>query len=134
VGGILTQPPIIVMDRDGCLYVFSSVADAEGKLEAPDVESAEYVAWDSEGTVLELTTEPIDMETRSRWARLRYQPPVRIRPTSVRDPEALTTVLVQALAFGDGQEFTLGDLVAHAVVRSQHVHLRARPPRDDRSA
>ncbi len=50
----MTMP--IVVSEQGALLLFESVADAERYLEAIDVEDGRYVAYDSEGGVLRLTT------------------------------------------------------------------------------
>ena len=47
------KPPIIV-NNFGDVVFFASVADAEGWLEAIDVENNEYVAYDSEGRLVTL--------------------------------------------------------------------------------
>jgi hypothetical protein len=47
------KPPIFV-DENGDTAVFLKVEDAEVYLEPIDVENEEYVAYDSEGTLLEL--------------------------------------------------------------------------------
>jgi hypothetical protein len=46
-------PPIIV-DENGDVSFFETVADAEQKLESPDVLENRYVAYDSKGKLLKL--------------------------------------------------------------------------------
>jgi hypothetical protein len=47
------KPPIIV-DNYGDTMIFTSIEDAEVYLEPIDVENGEYIAYDSEGRLLEL--------------------------------------------------------------------------------
>lgn len=49
------QPPLIV-DEHGDLELFRDAAALEGYLEAIDVENNEYIVYDSEGRLVELTT------------------------------------------------------------------------------
>ena len=50
------RPPIVVSVR-GDISVFDSVESAEGYLEVPDVENAEFELFDSEGLVLHARAE-----------------------------------------------------------------------------
>lgn len=66
---------MFVFDRENWCYVFGSVAEAEGNLEAADVEADEYVALDQDGRVFEAeAAEGID---------------IHFRPTDVWDPQQL---------------------------------------------
>lgn len=51
------KPPIIVYNW-GDMLLFGSVEAAEQALEAIDVENGEYLAFDSEGRLLELIADP----------------------------------------------------------------------------
>ncbi|HWK26449.1 MAG TPA: hypothetical protein VNS09_07805 [Solirubrobacter sp.] len=91
------RPPIITIDREGWLSVFASVGEAEAWLEAPDVEDDEYLAFDADGAVLDLT---VERQVQVPWhRRLRHQDPVRVsgskRPP---DPGALTAMLFEAVS------------------------------------
>ncbi len=81
--------PIFVLDREGWISVFDSVAETENGLETNDVETGEYVALDAVGRPLRLATEPV---FRVRLAG------------SAGDarPELLRRVLLEALG-GDDQ-------------------------------
>lgn len=48
------RPPIIVVDREGWLQVYSSPEEVSQNLEAIDVMAGEYLAYDSEGRLLQL--------------------------------------------------------------------------------
>lgn len=50
-------PPIVV-DENGDLTIFNSVAEAEGHLEPVDVANDEYVAYDAKGRRLRLEIDP----------------------------------------------------------------------------
>ena len=50
------KPPIVVSERED-ISVFDSVESAEGYLEVPDVENAEFELFDSEGLVLHARAE-----------------------------------------------------------------------------
>jgi hypothetical protein len=50
------KPPIVVSES-GDISVFDSVESAEGYLEVPDVENAEFELFDSEGVVLHARVE-----------------------------------------------------------------------------
>jgi hypothetical protein len=65
---------LFVVDRDNWCYVFPSVAEAGGQLEANDVEAHEYIVFNQDGTVFEI------------WAEELH---VRLRPTDERDPAQL---------------------------------------------
>ena len=51
------KPPIVVNNRGDVMF-FASIEDVERELEAIDVENREYVAYDSEGHLVELGTAP----------------------------------------------------------------------------
>jgi hypothetical protein len=62
LGEILMKPPIIIYEH-GDIAFFESVQDVERGLEAIDVKNDEYIAYDSEGCLLQLHVEqgsPID--------------------------------------------------------------------------
>lgn len=92
----LVQPPIFVMDREGSLHVFDSVASAENDLEVNDVDADEYVGLDAAGRPLLLTV--IEGERTGRWWWARPGDSVRIDASSASpQPELLRRVLVEAL-------------------------------------
>jgi hypothetical protein len=70
----IARSAVFVFDRENWCYVFGSAAEAEGNLEAADVEADEYVALDQDGRVFQLEAKGID---------------IRFRPTEVRDPQQL---------------------------------------------
>ena len=69
------RPPIIV-DNFGDVMFFESAHTAERYLEAIDVEHGEYVAYDSEGRLLQLTTSK-DRVAASQVVRLNPRTPWR---------------------------------------------------------
>lgn len=90
-------PPIIVVDREGWISIFDSVNAAEAEIEAPDVESDEYLVFDSRAHLLRFVV--IEEGMPLRWlSRLRVQSALRLE---VRDPrpraEPLRTILLEAL-------------------------------------
>ena len=70
----IARSAVFVFDRENWCYVFPSVAEAEGNLEAADVEADEYVALDQDGRLFEAEVEGID---------------IHLRPTELRDPQQL---------------------------------------------
>jgi hypothetical protein len=53
-GSVLIQPPIVV-DYNGDVCVFATVAEAEAYLEPSDVDAAHLFVYDSAGRLLQLT-------------------------------------------------------------------------------
>ena len=69
----MARRALFVFDRKNRCYVFPD-AEAAGRLEVNDVEADEYVVFDQDGRVFEISAEALD---------------VRLRPTDERDPAQL---------------------------------------------
>jgi hypothetical protein len=113
-------PPLFVVDRDGWLATFESVAEAESYLESPDVEHDEYVGFDATGAELKFSVEEVDLTGASWWHRLRHQNPVQISqqeraPTGPHLHRLLSEVL------GRHHGSSLDELVNEIVVRGPRV-------------
>jgi hypothetical protein len=109
----LVRPPIFVLDRQGSLYVFDSVASTEAGLEINDVETGEYVALDAAGRPLLLTV--VEGAKTGKWY-LRPGDSVRLDlGAGQSQPELLRRVLIEALG-SDVQlrDDSLESLVARA--------------------
>jgi hypothetical protein len=86
---ILIIEPIDALVGD--VLAFESVQSAESYIEAIDVDNDEYKAWDSNGRVLSLTTEPRHKFTTSRAVHISVQQPEKL------EPEKLEAYLVTLL-------------------------------------
>jgi hypothetical protein len=125
-------PPISVIDRDGWLTMFASIAEAEASLEAPDVEDDEYLGFDAEGRRLILLVDDRDPDL-PWYRRLRHQSPVRIVDSpEPPDPVHLRSILQEALADAGALSgtTTLHEMATRAhSVATAGTHLRARGAR-----
>lgn len=104
----IVRPPIFVLDREGWLNVFDSVASTEDRLETNDVETGEYVALDAAGRPLLLTV--VEGAKTGRWFS---RPAATVRldiGPGQSQPELLRRVLIEAL----GGDHALDSLVAQA--------------------
>lgn len=91
----IVRPPIVVLDREGWIYVFESVAATEDRLETNDVETGEYVALDAAGRPLLLTV--VESARTGKWFS---RPAATVRldvGTGESQPELLRRVLGEAL-------------------------------------
>lgn len=134
-------PPIMVVDTEGWISLFGSVAECEAEIESPDVEAGEYVAFDAEGRILRL--EVVDVAPPDRWwRRIRYQAPVRVVASGRAErPDLVALLLEEALGRDAGTEpfrTLLGELartkdrrapLAASKVRSAVVDESAEDPR-----
>jgi len=55
---------LFVFDRENWCSVFRDEAEAAGQLEANDAEAGEYVAFDQDGTVVEISADGLDVRLR----------------------------------------------------------------------
>lgn len=55
----MIQLPVTIIDKTGAKDVFESLGDAESNLEAVDVRSNEYRAYDAEGKELQVNIERV---------------------------------------------------------------------------
>jgi hypothetical protein len=113
------QPPLIAVDRDGCVYIFDSIGDAEAELESPDIEDEEYRVYDSEGRTLEFGVVRSDAPL-PWWRKLRHQDPIQLSsfesaPTGEADARAaVMRGLRGRLPDEELEHLSLADLVATA--------------------
>jgi hypothetical protein len=79
----MSSSPIVVIEREsGEVYLFKSVAHAEGYLEPIDVENGEYDAFESDGAVLILSVVTTSGQEHVEIVTHPYAPPV---PDTLRD-------------------------------------------------
>lgn len=114
------RPPIVI-NENGALSFFKSLAEAECYLEPIDVRNQEYAAYDSEGRRLDLRVEE---EVVTRWLGLRKKSRecVRIvqaeeRATHMEELKNMLRVFLQKLGTPPDSlhSATLQDLIASAL-------------------
>lgn len=90
-------PPVVVVDTEGWISVFGSVAQAEADLEAPDVQAGEYVGFDAEGR--RLVFRVVEVQAPDRWwRRIRFQAPISVGlAASQPRPDLLMAMLAESL-------------------------------------
>ncbi len=84
----MARGALFVFDRENWCSVFRDEAEAAGQLEANDVEAAEYVAFDQDGTVMEIAADGLDVRLRPTGAQ--DLPHLRRRLTRFLDERRIT--------------------------------------------
>ena len=79
----IITPPIFVAEGDD-VFAFRTIDDAQQALEAIDVEDGVYLAWDSTGRVLALTTVPQPGFFGAMGVRISPAAPERVEPDALR--------------------------------------------------
>jgi hypothetical protein len=106
------KPPIIVMGEGTCVGMFASVADAEGYVESPDVDT--LTAYDAEGLPLVFSVIRTHDDVGG-WGVSVF--PVRLRPAEgAARAEELRGLLIRALegAGPDLRDAPLAEVVRRA--------------------
>jgi hypothetical protein len=93
----LVTPPVLVVDREGWIWIFVDVEEAERELESPDVEAAEYLGFDGAGRRLMFLVGQVPAGL-GWWQKIRTQAPVAIRASvDPPRPAVLSRLLHEAL-------------------------------------
>jgi hypothetical protein len=118
--------PLLIIDTDGWVSVFRSQAEAEGYLEALDVEADEYTGVDSVGQRLTFSVDTSGRESLRWWQRLRYQDSVRITVAldQPADPDGLLHVLQQVLPVEAKSHRAISELMTLAARKTGIEDLR----------
>ena len=98
--GAAIVPPVLVVDTEGWIYVFDSVAAVETGLEMNDVDAREYVGLDWAGRPLRLVLVEDPGNSQRRWWS-RKAPKVRLEATDL--PERRDLVLEALSEAGVGE-------------------------------